>query len=49
MKNSKDTKKVAEPLRIVYTNLPGLEGVPVIDPEPLIIRENSSKPRRKKK
>jgi hypothetical protein len=43
-KDKKDTGK----FKIITTsNLPGLKGVPVIVPETWVIRENSSKPRKK--
>jgi hypothetical protein len=43
-KNKKDTEK----FEITTTsNLPGLKGVPVIVGQPMIIRENSSKPKKK--
>jgi hypothetical protein len=43
-KNKKDTEK----FEITTTsNLPGLKGIPVIVPEPLLIKENSSKPAKK--
>jgi hypothetical protein len=41
-------KKDAEKLEITTTsNLPGLKGVPVIVGQPMIIKENSSKPSKK--
>jgi hypothetical protein len=43
-KNKKDTEK----FEITTTsNLPGLKGVPVIVSQPMIIKENSSKPKKK--
>jgi hypothetical protein len=33
--------------KITTTNLPGLKGIPVIVSQPMIIKENSSKPAKK--
>ena len=32
--------------KLTYTNLPGLKGVPVIVSKPMIVKENSSKPKK---
>ena len=45
MANSKN--KDLRKIKTVFTNLPGLKGIPVIDSQPLILRENSSKPKKK--
>ncbi|HEY4290404.1 MAG TPA: hypothetical protein VGN00_25060 [Puia sp.] len=43
MANSKK-KESREKVKTVLTNLPGLKGIPVIVSQPLILKENSSKP-----
>ncbi|HTI91564.1 MAG TPA: hypothetical protein VL727_13310 [Puia sp.] len=45
MANSKN--KGSRKIKTVLTNLPGLKGIPVIDSQPLIVKENSSKPIKK--
>jgi hypothetical protein len=34
-------------IKVITTNLPGMKGIKVLYTEPLIIKENSSKPRKK--
>jgi len=45
MANSKN--KGSREIKTVLTNLPGLKGIPVILSQPMILKENSSKPRKK--
>jgi len=45
MANSKN--KDLRKIKTVFTNLPGLKGIPVIVSQPMIVKENSSKPRKK--
>jgi len=45
MANSKN--KDLRKIKTVLTNLPGLKGIPVIVSQPLILKENSSKPIKK--
>ena len=45
MANSKNTG--SREVKTTYTDLPGLKGVKVILSEPMILKENSSKPKRK--
>lgn len=42
-----NTKKSGK-YKLTYTNLPGMEGIPVIVTSPMIVKENSSKPKKKK-
>ena len=46
MANSKN--KGTRNVKTVLTNLPGLKGIPVIVPELILIKENSSKPIKRK-